>query len=177
MPFCPNCRTEYVGDAKQCSDCGAELTDWLPAGTAVSDFQAAQAAELCQVEDQLQADLIEVQLRAAGIPCARRPRKLALFVPSARLADAQRVLAGQPPATAAESLGLSELHRIRLVCESCEKVTPVDLLTESVPSVCSCGHYFDLTAVRPVLDRYTGLMRTLTDADFEIELEPPAPEE
>jgi len=166
-----------VGDATQCADCGAALVAWPAAqGGSLSALEASRPAELCEVDDQVQADLMEAQLRAAGIPVVRRPRRVALFVPAARLAAAQRVLAGQSPAGVPETLGLSELHRIRLVCESCEKATIVDLLGEQVPAACSCGHYFDLTAVRPVLDRYADIVRTMADAEFEIELEPAEPE-
>lgn len=176
MPFCPNCRTEYVGDATRCADCGAELVGWLQQG-ARFDPSALRPEALCEVEDAVQADLIEAQLRVAGIPAVRRPRRLALFVPTSRLADAKRVLAGQPAAQAVETLALSELHRIRLVCEACEKVTRVDLLTEPVPTACSCGHHFDLGEARSVLDRYQEIARALADADYEIELEQPEPEE
>ncbi len=176
MPFCPNCRTEYVGDASRCADCGAELVGWLQQG-ATLDPASMRPEELCQIEDPIQADLIEAQLRVAGIPVVRRPRGLTLFVPASRLTDAQRLLAGQPAAQQADALGLSELHRIRLVCEACEKVTRVDLLTEQVPNACSCGHYFDLGTARPVLDRYREIIRTMAEADFEIELEQPEPEE
>jgi uncharacterized Zn finger protein len=87
-------------------------------------------------------------------------------------------MAGKPAMAPPETLGLSELHRVRFVCEECSEGTSVDLLQERPPEKCpSCGHLFDLTAARPVLDRYTDLMRTLADADFEIELEVPPPEE
>ena len=176
MPFCPNCRTEYVGDATRCADCDAQLVSWLPEGRVVFDPTASRPAELCQVTDAVQADLIEAQLRVAGIPVVRRPRGLALFVPASKLSDAQQILAGQPAVQRAESVGLSELHRIRLVCDACEKVTRVDLLTESLPTACSCGHYFDLMEARPLLDRYRDIVRAMSDSDFEIELEQPEPE-
>jgi hypothetical protein len=173
MPFCPNCRTEYVGDATRCADCEAELVSWLPQEQAVFDPAASKPAELCQVADPVQADLIEAQLRAVGIPVVRRPRGLSLFVPSSRLGDAQHILAGQPTVQRAEAVGLSELHRIRLVCDACEKVTTVDVLTEEMPEACSCGHRFDLAPVKPVLDKYREIMRAMADADYDIEIEQP----
>ena len=30
MPFCPNCRYEYLPEVEQCLDCGAELVHELP---------------------------------------------------------------------------------------------------------------------------------------------------
>jgi len=179
MPFCPNCRTEYVGDASRCADCGTELVARLPHRDSSPDLSATRPELLCDVDSLVQADLIESQLRAAGIPVVRRPRGLGLFVSASRAEEARLVMAGQSRSTAPrpETLGLSELSRIRLVCSSCDKATTVDLLEESVPAACSCGHYFDLSAVRPALDRYRDLMRTLDSADFEIEIELPEAEE
>ena len=178
MPFCPNCRTEYVGGATRCADCGAELAGELPEGRAAAfDLQAMRPAELCQVENAVQLDLIESQLRVAGIPSVRRPRSLALFVPASRLDEAQRIMAGEKPGPPSDTVGLSELHRVRLICSQCDKVTSVDLLTEEVPTACSCGHVFELQEVRPTLDRYTDLVRRMQDADFEVELELPRGEE
>jgi uncharacterized Zn finger protein len=85
---------------------------------------------------------------------------------------------GKPAMAPPETIGLSELHRIVVACEECDAGGTVDLLEERVPEKCpECGHVFDLTAARPVLDRYAELMRTMAEADFEIEVELPAPEE
>ena len=177
MPYCPNCRTEYVGAAERCTDCGAELVATPPQGwQATSDADAMRPAELCELTDMVALDLLEAQLRAAGIPTARRPRRLALFVPTSHLESARRVMEGRPVGPMPETAALSELHRIRLVCEECDKETRVDLLEERVPEVCSCGHRFDLGSARAVLDRYAEVMRSLADADFDIEVEIPRPE-
>ena len=54
----------------------------------------------------------------------------------------------------------------------------VDLLTDKLPDKCpGCGRILDLTAARPILDRYADIMRAMADADFEIELEIPEEEE
>jgi hypothetical protein len=115
-------------------------------------------------------DLMEAQLRAAGIPTARRPRRVALFVAEANREVARSVLAGKGVGALPETFGLSELHRIRLVCEQCERAVTVDLLRERVPATCACGRQFDLSAARLVLDRYTEVMRAMAEADFEIEV-------
>ena len=163
-----------MGGATRCADCGADLVGELPAGQAAAfDIQAMRPAELCEVENQVQLELIEAQLRAAGIPSVRRPRALALFVPASRLDEAQRVMAGEQPGPPSGTVGLSELHRVRLICSQCDKVTSADLLTESVPVTCSCGHVFELSDARPVLDRFTDIVRQMADADFEVELELP----
>ena len=74
-------------------------------------------------------------------------------------------------------MGLSDLHRIRLICSQCDKATSVDLLTEQVPVACSCGHIFELSEARPLLDRYREIARRMAEADFELELELPKGEE
>lgn len=72
MPFCPNCRIEYVADATRCAECGAALVPVLTDAPAAIGLDSTRPAELCQVEDLVQLDLIESQLHAAGIPLARR---------------------------------------------------------------------------------------------------------
>jgi len=179
MSFCPNCRTEYTGAATKCNDCGADLVESLPQGWSIArDPENLKPTELLEASDQVQLDLIEAQLRAAGIPSVRRPRLIALFVPAAHLRSAQRVLEGKPAMAAPESLGLSQLHRIVLPCNECDADVTVDLLADRLPEKCpECAHVFDLTAARIILDRYADIMRTMAEADFEIELEVPEEEE
>lgn len=179
MSFCPNCRTEYAGAATKCADCGADLVSSLPQGWSTArDPQNLKPTELIEVSDQVQLDLIEAQLRAAGIPSVRRPRRVALFVPAAHMRSAQRVLEGKAPMAAPESLGLSQLHRILLPCSECDADVTVDLLADKLPEKCpECAHVFDLTAARPILDRYADIMRTMAEADFEVELEVPEEEQ
>ena len=181
MPFCPNCRTEFAEGITECTDCGSPLVAALPSGWDISrNVEAMRPAELVELTDQVQLGLIEAQLRGAGIPFVRRPRSVALFVPHAFVDRAQQVLSGEAavdPVAESETLSLSELHRLRLVCSECDKETSVDLLTERIPATCpQCGHYFDLSAARGVLDRYIDVVRTMADADFEIELERPREE-
>jgi hypothetical protein len=171
MPYCPNCRTEYTSGAAICADCGAALIETPPEGWRRAQRpEGMRPVEVAEAENLVELDLMEAQLRAAGIPTARRPRRVALFVVEANREAAQRVLSGKSPQALPETFGLSELHRIRLVCEECEQAMTVDLLTERVPEQCQCGRYFDLSAARPILDRYADLMRVMADAEFEIEI-------
>jgi len=179
MPFCPNCRTEYTGAAAKCNDCGAELVSSLPQGWSIArDPQNLKPTELLEASDQVQLDLVEAQLRAASIPSVRRPRSIALFVPASHVASAQRVLQGKGPLALPETIGLSQLHRVVIACSECDAGDVVDLLTDKLPDKCpGCGRLLDLTAARPILDRYADIMRTMVEADFEIELEIPEEEE
>ncbi len=171
MPYCPNCSTEYTTATPMCTDCGAALVDTPPAGwRRTQQPEGMRPVEVAQAENLVELDLMEAQLRAAGIPTARRPRRVALFVAEANAAAAERVLKGKAQQGLPETFGLSELHQIRLVCEECEQPIIVDLLAERTPEQCQCGRYFDLSAARPVLDRYADLMRVMANADFEIEI-------
>ncbi len=176
MLFCPSCKTEYMSGTV-CADCGAKLVDARPEGwRANPNAEQMRPAQVAEAENTIELDLMEAQLRAAGIPTARRPRSVALFVAEANAEAAKRVLEGKAPPGRSETLGLSELHRIRLVCAECDRAISVDLLTEGLPERCECGRYFDLSEARPVLDRYADLMRTMADADFDIEIEAPPAE-
>ena len=178
MSFCPNCRTEYTGAATKCTDCGADLVSSLPQGWSIArDPENLKPTELIEASDQVQLDLIEAQLRAAGIPSVRRPRSIALFVPASHLHSAQRVLQGKGPLALPETIGLSQLHRVVIACSECDAGDVVDLLTDKLPETCpGCGRLLDLTAARPIIDRYADIMRAMAEADFEIELEVPEEE-
>jgi hypothetical protein len=181
MPFCPNCRTEYTSSASNCADCGATLVASLPqerGWSPTGDSDGTRPVELCEIGDLVRLDMVEAQLRAAEIPTVRRPRTVALFVPASHAKSAQRVLEGKSAMAIPDSTGLSGLHRVWISCEECDAGVLIDLLTEKVPEQCAeCGRYYDLTAVRPVLDRYADVMRTMADADFEIYVELPEAEE
>ena len=175
MPFCPNCKTEYTAGKRWCTDCAVELVEELSTEDAAGNLDSTiRAAEIVQVSNQTEMELVEKQLRAAGIPTARQPRNIAIYVPEEQLEHARRVLTGEGGQPLFDTVGLSEMHRIRLLCSSCDQPTSVDLLTESVPAKCACGHVFDLSNARPIIDRYTEIVRTMADKDFEIEIELPA---
>jgi hypothetical protein len=179
MPYCPYCNAEYEANVEECPTCGAELLAERPGNWFPGNNPGLRPVELCVLHDMAQADLFEAQLRAAGIVSIRRPRTVALYVPAAYLEHARQALEGEAagPAGTTGTLSLSELHRIRLVCSECEHELSVDVLHERVPSSCpSCGHLFDIGAALPVLDRYADVMRMMANADFEIEVEPPAEE-
>lgn len=188
MPFCMNCRHEYAEGVKTCPDCGLALVDesqvshGLPAPQVGAQSPSAYAPALVgEFEDPVELELVESQLRSAGIPNVRRPQLIALFVPASFRERALQIMQGGEEAgpegevvEEEDTLSLSELHRIRLVCSDCGHETTVDLLDERVPPTCpNCGHRFDIGSALPVLDRYADVMRMLANADFEIEVEKP----
>jgi hypothetical protein len=67
MPFCPKCRFEYVPGAAACPDCGAALVDSLPEAEAPLPHDFTQV-ELCVVEGEIHAKLVQNALASQGIP-------------------------------------------------------------------------------------------------------------
>lgn len=56
MPWCPNCRAEYIEGFNTCSDCDCKLVDVLePIEKIVYD----KGAFLLRVNDRMEADIIE----------------------------------------------------------------------------------------------------------------------
>jgi hypothetical protein len=173
MPFCPKCKAEFVAGKKWCPDCAVALVEEPVSEQSAPSGPPADAVELCVVANSTDLQLVENQLHAANIPTARQPRNIIVYVPEAQLEHARHVLTGESNETVFDTVGLSELTRLRLVCSACEKPTSVDLLEEMVPAKCTCGHYFDLADALPILDRYREVVRLMADKDFEIELELP----
>ena len=65
MPWCPNCREEYISGIQSCGECGTQLVSDLPTDEAVAP---AESCFLMTVSDQLQAQLLEGLLSQADIP-------------------------------------------------------------------------------------------------------------
>ena len=56
MPFCPECRYEYLSNAKTCPECKVDLVDQLDSGppTETKDY-----VEIYMVSNRMEADVIE----------------------------------------------------------------------------------------------------------------------
>jgi hypothetical protein len=63
--FCPNCTYEYEKGIKVCPDCGLDLVDALPAEA--EGTPNLETAELADVDDDMQADVIRGMLDEQGI--------------------------------------------------------------------------------------------------------------
>ncbi len=69
MPFCPNCRFEYVPEVTRCPDCGADLVETLPDVQPKSEYREA---ELGAVTGEISAKLLQDALAAQDIPSRLR---------------------------------------------------------------------------------------------------------
>jgi len=68
VPFCPECRFEYVPGVKRCPDCGVALVEGLAAEQAAPTSQEYREAELCIVTGAIHARLLQDTLASQGIP-------------------------------------------------------------------------------------------------------------
>ncbi len=64
MPFCPNCRSEYVAGKKICTDCGVPLVDKLePEFTEQEDWEVVFTSA-----QDYEAEMVRSRLEEDGIP-------------------------------------------------------------------------------------------------------------
>ncbi|MFA6034769.1 MAG: DUF2007 domain-containing protein [Myxococcota bacterium] len=72
MPFCPECRSAFNDDVKQCEECGVPLVEKLPDEGETADFieifKAASLVEAEALEAALKENDIEVIVRTTVIP-------------------------------------------------------------------------------------------------------------
>jgi hypothetical protein len=66
MPFCPECRAEYVAATRNCSDCRKALVDRLPVVPSVPDIRFVP---LPGVPGRAYAEMVKHVLDRRGIPC------------------------------------------------------------------------------------------------------------
>jgi len=99
MPYCPNCRYEYVEGIEICSDCEVELVSELPPDE-IEDMVPIYIAE-----DPTEAAILRSILEEAGIPVRERAdvdtdldafagpiAEEAIMVPSSRTEEAKKIL-------------------------------------------------------------------------------------
>ncbi len=76
MPFCPNCRFEYLSHVKACPDCGAALVARLPEEAEAPPYAQGPGYEqalLGVAEGEVHAQLVQSALQEAGIPSRQQP--------------------------------------------------------------------------------------------------------
>lgn len=94
MPFCPECRSEYVADRDTCTDCDVPLIDELLPEPEYDLVEVYAAADL------MEAGLLESMLTEAGIAASVVDRRDSAFPTPAR---AGRIRIAVPAGTEAKA--------------------------------------------------------------------------
>jgi len=70
VPFCPQCRYEYIEGIQRCPDCQVELVAELPPPPAFPPVdEGVRLVTIYSTYDPFEADLLRVRLREAGLYC------------------------------------------------------------------------------------------------------------
>jgi hypothetical protein len=97
MPFCPQCRTEYVESVTECADCATLLVDELPPLPPPVDVHWVALPPL---RNEVEGGLLVEVLEGAGIRAMLKKdvfvsafgsQGTMVFVPAERYADAERL--------------------------------------------------------------------------------------
>ena len=75
MPFCPECKCEYVEGVTRCSDCDEELVWELPTESPQPRemLRDEDAVTIFTAKDLVEAEVVRGILEGAGIHCAVTP--------------------------------------------------------------------------------------------------------
>lgn len=68
MPFCPECKGEYLEGYRHCAFCNVELVDKLPEG--VKPEPLIKLVDIHEVQGSAEASIVESLLKAHGIECS-----------------------------------------------------------------------------------------------------------
>ena len=68
MPFCPRCKSEYVGGVKECSDCQIPLVEELAEDIQFHEGEG-KFALLHTFPSIVYAEMVKEALEKKGIPC------------------------------------------------------------------------------------------------------------
>lgn len=77
MPFCPECRSEYVAGTRTCEDCGAGLVDVLPARNPSGPGER-DLVEVWHTQGEMEAQVIRALLESHDVPSMFRGESLRL---------------------------------------------------------------------------------------------------
>ncbi|HTY10678.1 MAG TPA: zinc ribbon domain-containing protein [Bacteroidota bacterium] len=79
MPFCPNCKTEYVSGTTHCADCDVELVDRVPDDVPVEYEECANCSESVDAESDFCVHC-GVLFSGNDLYCERHPQSNAVAV-------------------------------------------------------------------------------------------------
>lgn len=66
MPFCPNCRYEYIDGVEKCPDCDADLVAELPP-EAKDTYSNEEMEPVFATKDRAESEIVKGVLESAGI--------------------------------------------------------------------------------------------------------------
>ena len=107
MPYCPQCRSEYVEGTERCADCGTALADALPAPEGDAPTPGTRFVALRSYPSLIHAEMVAAALAHAGIERmvqsnemfgagtglgSLAPTRVEIWVPAEKL-DAARAIA------------------------------------------------------------------------------------
>lgn len=73
MPFCPNCKTEYIDGTQNCDICGNPLIAELPDPETEQAYEGEDSVFLTSVDSGMEAEMLNARLVSCRIPCYMKP--------------------------------------------------------------------------------------------------------
>ena len=119
MPYCVNCKCEYIEGYTVCADCGALLVDKCPDPLVMEDRTDSPFVFLCSLAGGIETDMTVFLLEGNAIPVMQKRREggqyleiymgtsfygVDIYVPKSLFMQASEILAAKPMVAQEETL-------------------------------------------------------------------------